>query len=244
MNLNVLVDILKAGVIFDFSSLEDGNMKINGGDEESSENRRIFIRKNFPQYTSLRMAEVNHGTGVKIVEKTDRKRSIAADALLSRYPKMAIATTAADCIPVLLFNKKERVVGIIHCSYLTILSDIIAKTILIAMKLKAYPEDFLVVIGPGICQDCYEIGEDVLYRYEGYEEFIIRKDGKIFADLKGLIVRKLSEAQISEDRICIYEKCTCCYRDKDDQPVFFSARREKMRRSRIKSGVAVICLER
>lgn len=74
------------------------------------------------------------------------------------------------------------------------------------------PKDIKVLIGPTICKNCYNIGEDVyneLYKTVGNPRGLFDiKNGKIFADLKGINKQQLVECGIDKIDVCPY--CTAC----------------------------------
>lgn len=90
------------------------------------------------------------------------------DALITDQPGICLCATTADCIPVLLFDPVRPAIAAVHAGWKGTLRRIVAKTVH-AMH-DAYgtrPEDVYAVIGPGICSDCYEVGDDLYEAFAG-----------------------------------------------------------------------------
>ena len=108
-------------------------------------------------------------------------------------------------------------------------------------KMGCKRENILAVIGPSICQDCYEVSADVAQQFENvfsreqYEEMIIEKDnGKYQLDLWKANEFILLDAGIRREHLAVTDLCTCCY------PEFlFSHRASQGRRGNLS---AVLCL--
>ena len=79
------------------------------------------------------------------------------------------------------------------------------------------PEDVIAAIGPSICQDCYEVSEDVIdefrkvYAPEEQKEIFYRKEnGKYQLDLWKANRILLENSGIRSENLSISELCTCC----------------------------------
>lgn len=217
-----------------------GNMRATGGYVAKS-NREFFARHFLHSGSIMKMAKVCHGTEVALAKKSHPEIISDVDALIATEKNLFIALTFADCAPVFLYDPAKRIVAVAHCSYKTILEDILKKTIVSMEYLGASRKNIRVIIGPGICRDCYEIQSNIVLNYFGYLESLSLRKGKIFADLRSVITSKLWEAGVVR-KIYPMNDCTCCNSDGQGSPVFFSARREKMRPPDIKTGLAGIQL--
>jgi YfiH family protein len=138
-----------------------------------------------------------------------------ADIMLTDNPNLTLYMRFADCVPILLHDPRQGVIGIAHAGWLGTLRDAAASAIT-AMK-KRYgsePEDILAGIGPSIGPDHYEIGSDVILQVR--EKFGNRSDelleshnGKIHFDLWK--TNKLLLEQAGVRQIEIAEICTACH---------------------------------
>ena len=82
------------------------------------------------------------------------------------------------------------------------------------------PENILAAIGPSICQDCYEVSEDVILRFkEVFDKklwpilFYQKDNGKYQLNLWEANLQIFLEAGITEDHIAVTNLCTHCNPD-------------------------------
>ena len=87
-----------------------------------------------------------------------------ADAAITRSKKHPLVILTADCLPITLCNIQGTEIAAIHAGWRGLAQGIIENT-LATMNSKA--SDVLAWIGPGICQKCYEVGDEV---YETFTE--------------------------------------------------------------------------
>jgi len=103
------------------------------------------------------------------------------------------------------------------------------------------PEDLYCAIGPSICQDCYEVSEDVALEFKkafaGHEnEILIDKgNGKYQLNLWKANEIVLLEAGVLPEHLAITDICTCCNPD-----LLFSHRASHGRRGNLG---AFLCLK-
>lgn len=102
----------------------------------------------------------------------------AGDALLTRLPGVLLSVRAADCMPVLLADPRQRAVAAIHAGWRGALAGVVEKTVGEMMRIfGSRPADLLAAVGPCIRACCYQVGEEVVNafcgRYANGEEFFI-----------------------------------------------------------------------
>ena len=111
-----------------------------------------------------------HGTRIALVTDpaTDRDSLEGYDALMTNVKGCAIGVRTADCIPVLLYDPVKEAVAAIHSGWKGTLNRISPKTIF-RMKdvFGTDPEDLKAVIGPGICRNCFQVGDEVVQYFKG-----------------------------------------------------------------------------
>ena len=97
------------------------------------------------------------------------------------------------------------------------------------------PEDVVAAIGPSICRDCYEVGEEVAeaFRQSFPEEwsFLLsagKEAGKYQLDLWEANKRVLLGAGILSDHLAVTDICTCC-----NSEYLFSHRASKGKRGNL-----------
>jgi YfiH family protein len=109
-------------------------------------------------------SDVAHRVDADIVEASSasRKDTLQGDALFTRDPGILLMVQTADCVPVLLADRKQRGIAAIHSGWRGTLKRIAAKTLgRMTMEFGTRPEDVIAAIGPAIGRCCYEVGSDV-----------------------------------------------------------------------------------
>ncbi len=128
------------------------------------------------------------------------------DALLTRKTDLTLGVRVADCVPILLADERSGIIGTIHAGWRGTALDIAMKTI---EYMNIRPQKTLVGIGPGICANCFEVGEEVARQFD---TSVVREsdeeEGKFFIDLAQANVIQLVEAGVPERNIEVMDLCT------------------------------------
>ena len=137
---------------------------------------------------------------------------------------LAIGVTTADCGPVLFADPHARVIGAAHAGWRGALTGVIEATVEAMERLGAAPGQIRAAIGPMIRQSNYEVGADLIARFEAEDRASSRffvaaqRPGHALFDLAGYVAARLERAGVGhvEDlRLCTYA----------DPERFFSFRR-------------------
>jgi polyphenol oxidase len=209
------------------STQEDGNMRLTGDMETSLRNRQKFCEKNHIHTDHLVSANIAHGTNIEIVESAEQKILDKTDALVTRAKNVYLSLTTADCFPVLLYDQKQRIVGIAHAGWRGIVSEIVPRTINVMTHEGAHPRELRVAIGPGISQRHFEFTfGDVINNFGFYNQDKYIAEGstidKVRVDLRQMILDQLRHYGVDSENIHDCAECTFA-----NQHKFFSARRDK-----------------
>jgi purine-nucleoside/S-methyl-5'-thioadenosine phosphorylase / adenosine deaminase len=113
----------------------------------------------------LRRARQVHGTMVVVAGEASAERP-EADILISKDPALAVAVQSADCVPILIADRRTGVVAAAHAGWRGLSVRVPAATVAaMARELGSERKDLVAAIGPAIGACCYEVGEDVLQRF-------------------------------------------------------------------------------
>jgi YfiH family protein len=159
-------------------------------------------------------------------------RPEATDAVITDKPGLCVCVKTADCIPVLLYDERQRIVAAVHAGWRGTVARIVQKTIEQMKPLN--PKDLHAIIGPGISLEWFEVGDEVYeaFKVEGFPmERIAKRMGRWHIDLWDAN-RWLLEQMGVED---IYIQGTCTRGSMD----FFSARRETINTGRNYNGIFI-----
>jgi YfiH family protein len=86
-----------------------------------------------------------------------------ADIAVTRDPSIAITVRTADCVPILLGDRRTRAVAAIHAGWKgTAAGAVMAAVDALKSKFGSEPDDLVAAIGPSIGPCCYEVGRDLV----------------------------------------------------------------------------------
>jgi YfiH family protein len=231
--------------------LSSMNLSFSRGDtrENVMENyRRIASAIGF-SLENVVTSDQTHTTNVQVVGEADRGNGITkarpyhdVDGLITNVPGLVLTTYYADCVPLYFIDPVKRAIGLSHSGWRGTVQKMGAVTL--QRMRETYgcdPADLYAAIGPSICQDCYEVSEDVIEAFrENYKEqywpglFYKKENGRYQLNLWEANRIVLMEAGIRPERISLPNLCTCC------NPEFlFSHRASKGKRGNLAAFLAI-----
>jgi YfiH family protein len=198
------------------------NVAVRTGDEPERvcENRGRLAGAVGRRSENIVMGRQVHGAELRRHEKPQQPR-VYADAVRSPYevdahatanPELTPLVMVADCLPVALSGPGG--VAMVHCGWRGLAAGIVAGAA------EAVSAD-AAAVGPGIGPCCYEVGEEVLKRFEDLDG-VAR--GRML-DLTAVATRLLERAGVEE--IESSGLCTSC-----NEELFYSHRRDGERTGR------------
>ena len=156
------------------------------------------------------------------------------DAIYTDVKENFLAVGVADCIPVFLYDPVRKIIAGIHSGWMGTKEKILTKTIEeLIKKFNTDPSDLISFIGPGICQDHYEVGEEVGLLFD--ENVRYRSGEKYYLDLKKDNFKQLLKAGLRNENIEISDLCT--FKEKD---LLHSYRRDGVRSGRMFGVIGLI----
>lgn len=208
--------------------LESMNLGFNRGDldENVLKNHKIFAKAvGFP-YENIVTTNQTHTTNVRVVTKEDCGKGIAkdrdysdVDGLITNIPGIVLATYYADCVPLYILDPINKAIGLSHSGWKGTVKRIGDNTLkLMNENYGTNPKDVICCIGPSICQDCYEISEDVanefINEFGKNNKILYNKgNGKYQLNLWESVKQVFLDAGVEYDNIYITDICTCCNKD-------------------------------
>ena len=191
-------------------------------------------------------------------------RPLSGDGLVTDTPGLVLAVQTADCLPIIVADRKRRAVGVFHAGWRGTVQRIVEKGVGEMRKhFKSDPRNLVAAIGPGVQGCCYEVGEEVRTRFEAqfaYAASLFREvkesdpvrekypllfltarapghgelPVKLFLDLVEANRRQLLDAGVMAKNIDATAPCTACHTD-----LFFSHRAEKGVTGRMMAAVGI-----
>ena len=160
------------------------------------------------------------------------------DALVTALPHVCIGISTADCVPVLLYDPKHRVIGAAHAGWRGMVGHILAHTIERMRTMGTNPRDLRAVVGPCIGPDSFEVGEEVVdaFLQAKFPPSVVRRGffKRPHIDLWAAAVHELEQSGVPLDVILVSGIDTYACPDR-----FFSARRLGIQSGRIYSGIVL-----
>ena len=227
------------------------NLSFTRGDREEAvaENyRRISTALGFSP-EDIVTSNQTHTTNVRVVTEKDKGCGVVrprqfedVDGMITDIPGVVLSTFYADCVPLYFIDPVHRAIGLSHSGWRGTVGKIGQVTV--NKMIQEYGSDPLQIyaaIGPSICQDCYEVSEDVILEFqksflpEQWEAIYYEKGGgKYQLNLWQANRIIIMEAGIPEDHISMPNLCTCCNPD-----FLFSHRASKGRRGNLAAFLAI-----
>lgn len=206
---------------------ESMNLSFNRGDEKDAvrENYERMAKVLDTKTENMVLSKQTHTTNIKVVTAKDRGKGIHKemdydniDGLVTNEPRIMLVTSYADCVPIYLLDTKNKAIGLCHSGW----RGTVGKISHVALEVMnntygTKPEDVRAAIGPSICQDCYEVSEDVLLEFAKVTDkeqlgriTMNKENGKYQLDLWKANQLFLEEAGVLADNIQVTDICTCC----------------------------------
>ena len=205
---------------------ESLNLSFTRGDEREAveENFRRISQALGTEYGNFVLTDHTHTANVRRVGREDAGKGLLRerdytdiDGLITNEPGLVLSAFFADCVPLYFVDTRQKAIGLSHSGWRGTVGRM-GKATLEAMKreFQTEPEDVVCAIGPSICQNCYEVSEDVALAFEqgfpGRRDEILQDkgNGKYQLDLWRANEIVLLEAGIRQEHLTVTEICTCC----------------------------------
>lgn len=114
------------------------------------------VMQRLPGHSHCRRLQQVHGA--RVVDAVASADDTKADGCFSRSPLYACRVLTADCLPLLICNRRGTEIAAVHAGWRGLAAGVIENCI---EQLHTSPEDLLVWLGPAISQAAFEVGEEV-----------------------------------------------------------------------------------
>lgn len=225
-------EIVKHGFSTRIGGVSEGiwgsmNLSFSRGDNESSvrENFRRMAKALGVSEDSFVFSHQTHTINVRKVTEDDKGKGIIkpldyqdVDGLITNVPGLCLSTFYADCVPLYFVDPVHKAIGLSHSGWRGTVGKIGRVTLeRMREEYDTNPNDVIAAIGPSICQDCYEVSEDVILEFqksfskEHWNSIYYKKEnGKYQLDLWKANEIILLEAGVKKEHIAVTNLCTCC----------------------------------
>jgi len=212
-----------------------------------SKDKKVNIKKNLSFVAKkmdvgkgkLILMHQTHSNKVVEVKKNNYKKKVIADAMITKMKGLALGVVTADCVPIILYDTKNEIIGCIHAGWKGAFSGVIKNTI---SKIKKISSDnkIYACVGPCIGKKSYEVDKNF------YKMFVAKsRDNRIYFsnknkmkklfNLRKFVTNRLVKAKIKVDQV-----------DRDtfaEKSNFFSYRRScKLKQKDYGRCISSICM--
>ena len=189
----------------------------------TKENLKRVSQKMKVKRNNLFLMYQTHSNKVFEIKKSNFRRKIKSDALITKVRGIALGVVTADCVPILIYDINNQIIGCIHAGWKGAISGIIENTIK-KIKKNNLNCQFFATIGPCIGKMSYEV--DLNF----YKKFISKSmKNKIYFSRKNKFkklfnLRKYVSDKLIKNNVKIDHVKYDTYVDKNN---FFSFRRSQ-----------------
>ncbi len=211
----------------DFASLNVGTRR---GDnvQKAEENIKIAAVALGLHYENLTRTYQTHTNNVAFVEGKDIGREMpeGTDGIVTDAANVPLMCYCADCVPILLYEKKHNLIGAVHSGWRGTAGNIVQNAVRLMEEHGGKAEFVTALIGPAIGICCYEVSNDVGEVFaRDYPSCVIKKaNGKYMLDLKKIVALQLEGAGVAWENVTNSGICTSC-----ENESFFSHRAQRGR---------------
>lgn len=234
-----------------YSQNGDLNLALHTGDDPDHviQNRKKFCHAIGLSDDRIVTPQQVHGERIVYVTEKDRGRGVWSytdaisdcDALITDRPNVALFLCFADCVPILLVDPVNRVIGLSHAGWKGTAKKIGQKTLLqMQARFGTKPQNCLIGIAPSIGACCYEVDDHVVNEfrkeYVSLDTFLTpsAEQGKYHLNLWQANRLQLEEIGVPSANIVSADICTSC-----NAKILFSYRAEQGKTGRIAAVLAI-----
>lgn len=207
------------------------NLSYTRGDvkENVDENFRRISKILDCEMSDFVLSHQTHTTNVRVVTEEDKGKGIISernyqdvDGLITNVPGIVLSTFYADCVPLYFVDPIKKAIGLSHSGWRGTVNKMGRVTVeKMAKEYGCDPKDIVVVIGPSICVDCYEVSMDVANEFlkafekaNNLSQIVVKKNNeKAMLDLWQANYAVMKEAGILKEHIIMPDVCTSCNKD-------------------------------
>ena len=170
----------------------------------------------------------------------------AYDGLITNEKNLLLCTVEADCLPVYFYDSVKEIIAMLHSGWKGTVKKISESTLKkMSQAFDCKPENIMVAIGPHICKDCYEVGQDVFNEFsksfdnaEISKIFTRKNTEKYLLNLQEAVKLTVLKNGVLKENFFSSEICT--YHSQIEAYSFCSYRRTKSASERMLTAIMMI----
>jgi YfiH family protein len=160
-----------------------------------------------------------HGDGVVWVDEKNTDQKLVGDALLTKTSGITIGVRTADCVPIILVDPEQRIVGVVHAGWKGSLKCIAEKAVEQIKQQIGSVQNIHAIVGSAIGECCYSVHATRAHLFidafpEWQNEVIQYLNDIYYLSLGELNKLQLERVGVKRENIVMQGSCTMCQRDK------------------------------
>ena len=162
--------------------------------------KKMGVKKN-----KLILMHQTHSNKVVEVKRNNYKKKIKADAMVTKMKGISLGVLTADCVPIILYDVNNKIIGCIHAGWKGAYSEIIRNTINKIKKMNSNNRIYACV-GPCIDKKNYEVDSTFFKKFitkskKNKKYFSQQNKRKKLFNLRKFVTDKLLKYEIKVDQI-------------------------------------------
>ncbi len=182
------------------------SFNVHDTDESVMENRKRFFTSIGIVESQIAFIQQKHTTNITVADRSGNNEN--CDAIYTMRKNVFLAISVADCTPVMLYDKSQKVVAGIHAGWRGTAGRIVEKTIKEMQTVHGTnAKDVIAFIGPSAGKCCYEVGAEVIEQFPK-ECATHNGNDKYLLDVKQANMMQLLENGVLNSNIEVHPDCT------------------------------------
>jgi len=156
--------------------LAEMNLSYSRGDDGENvlENYQRIARVLNCRTQDMVTSDQTHTVNIRTVTARDKGKGVVCardytdvDGLITDVPGICLVTLYADCVPLYFVDPVKRAIGLSHSGWKGTVKHMAVKTAeAMTEAFGCHPQNIHTAIGPSICQECYEVSDDVAEAFQ------------------------------------------------------------------------------
>ena len=183
-------------------------LHVEDNEEDVLENRKLLAKELGVELKNFVWMNQVHSDKIKTVTKGGEV--LKTDGLITTQPGLALMILVADCIPILFYDFKQKVIAVAHAGRKGSFLNIAGKTVLrLEKEFNSNPQDIKVFLGPSIQKECYQVDQKIARRFKKQwgSKYIYDNTN---LDLPLLNKDQLLEVGVKKENIFVSDVCNHC----------------------------------
>lgn len=158
------------------------NMSFTVGDDAETvkQNRAAFFNEIGLHSSQITFQKQIHSDIIAVVNEAGLIGE--SDAMITTQKGIGLAISTADCTPVFIYDKRNRLIAAVHSGWRGTIKRIVEKTLnRLKGEFGSSADDLVVYAGPSVSQKNYEVGEKVARQFN--QKYISFDNNKIYLDV-------------------------------------------------------------